>query len=143
MGAGTAPRGSGTDKAPAVSAQTQGSTSACSSNSELLPHSPALLQSPITRTVHSVPIATFSGRGRMDSIVDLTTIRNTHSDQVLTICHRSKVVCNDLPFLRAITLTPWLWLCMSRENPECTDVLLFDLSKTTWRLSSSPLRVSV
>lgn len=74
MGAGMAPRGSGSDKALAASAQTLASILACSSNSKLLPCFFFHCDSQIIKTVHSVPIATFSRSGRMDSIVDSPTI---------------------------------------------------------------------
>lgn len=75
MGASTAPRGSGLDKAPAASALTRANTWASSSKSELLPHCSHPRKAPVIRTAHYVPIATFSGSGRMDSIVDWSTIR--------------------------------------------------------------------
>lgn len=72
-GAGMAPKGSGMDKALAASARTQANTWDSSSNSELLPHFSLPVKAPALRVGHSVPMATFSGDGRMNPIVDLPT----------------------------------------------------------------------
>lgn len=74
MGADTAPKESGMDKAPAASAPIRVNIWASSSNSELLSHFSQPGKTPVTKIVHCVPIATFSGSGRIDSIVDLLTI---------------------------------------------------------------------
>lgn len=97
---------------------------------------------PVTRTVHSVPIATFPGSGRMNYCW-FANHRNPQSDQVLIMGHLPKISLNYLPFKRIVTFAPWPLVFMPRENPQSTDVPLFDLYKTAWSLISSLWAFSV